>query len=78
MRHMCEKYGDMGHNLFLNSTCDNGEKISDRDMRLCRFLKSPCNIGDPPFRAPYLSLLNSDLKWGRSGRGWGLGLVEVS
>ena len=27
-------------------------KISDRDMRHCHFLKSTCDIGDPPSRAP--------------------------
>ena len=27
-------------------------KISDSDMRQCIFLKSTCDIGDPPSRAP--------------------------
>ena len=38
---------DMGHRLFLNSTWDMGD-----NKQHCHFLKSTCNIGYPPSRAP--------------------------
>ena len=30
-------------------------KISDKDMRHCHYLKSTCDIGDPPSRAPLMN-----------------------
>ena len=51
MRQGGKTYSDMGHSLFLNSTCDIGE-ISDKDMRYCQFLKSTCDIEDPPSTPP--------------------------
>ena len=35
-------------------------KIRDNDMRHCYFYKSTCDIGDPPSRAPALSVVSFD------------------
>ena len=40
-------------------------KISDRDMQHCHFLKSTCDIGDPPSRAPGMAVIQN----GRGGGG---------
>ena len=41
------------------------EKISDKDMRHCHFLKSTCDIGGPPSRTPI-----SVGPYNRAGSGW--------
>ena len=52
--------------------CDIGKNKSDREMRRRNFLKSTCDIGDPPSRGPY-----SGSGSGRRGGGGGTTPIEV-
>ena len=65
----------MGHGLFLNLTCDI-EESNDKDMQHCHFLKSTCDIGDPPIMGPFVFSSNTGtlpvhiIEGHRMGEGW--------